>query len=350
MLDTDAMGVVSGGLAETLKPTESLIVLLRPVRWDRSLAESLVAGEYRVRVRYHGPAEGVLEKLRKTWPEKPLGGVWTGDVSSAEATFQIADEPEGKRPELVWGEPVKGLRAAVEFRSRDNTAQSRLDDSRGEFPHGSRLSVYLHVRNVSEQAISFWSETWRQDDAVMLVDENGDETRLGHPWYSGWANIERWTLQPGQTAVFRAIALGIAADEEAANKLDKPIGSVIVGKPGEYRLRYELRFNAWQTKDNDGRVIPGDGDWQGTLSTGITTIAVRSGGLRMNRQRSRLACDSSAGRKAGRSRTCPGAVAVKRPFAARDRTHERTGGSPELPVRGFDGLCPGPWFRGDAVL
>ena len=142
MLDSDAMGVVSGGLVETLKPAESLVVLLRPVRWDRSLAESLVAGEYQVRVRYHGPAEGVLQKLRKTWPEKPLGRVWTGDVSSAEATFRIADEPESKRPELVWGEPVKGLRAAVEFRSRDNTAQSRLDDSRGEFPHGSRLSVY----------------------------------------------------------------------------------------------------------------------------------------------------------------------------------------------------------------
>ena len=219
MLDTDAMGVVSGGLVETLKPAESLVVLLRPVRWDRSLAESLVAGEYRVRVRYHGPAEGVLQKLRKTWPEKPLGRVWTGDVSSAEATFQIADEPEGKRPELVWGEPVKGLRAAVEFRSRDNTAQSRLDDSRGEFPHGSRLSVYLHVRNVSEQAISFWSETWRQDDAVMLVDENGKETRLEHPWYSGEPIIERWTLQPGQTAVFRAIAFGIAADDRGRQEV-----------------------------------------------------------------------------------------------------------------------------------
>ena len=86
-----------------------------------------MAGEYRVRVRYHGPAEGVLQKLRKTWPEKPLGGVWTGDVSSAEATFQIAEEPEGKRPELVWGEPVKGLprqsssAAATTRRNRGST-------------------------------------------------------------------------------------------------------------------------------------------------------------------------------------------------------------------------------------
>ena len=275
MLDSDAMGTLSGGLAETLQPTESLIVLLRPATWHPSVAGSLLAGEYRVRVRYHGPADLVLQKLRKTWPAKPLGSVWTGDVMSAEASFQIANEPESKRPELVWGEPVNGLRAAVEFRSSVNTSQALLDESRGEFPHGSRLPVYLHVRNVSEQAISFWSETWRQDDAVMLVDESGKETRLDHPWYSGEPIIERWTLKPRQTAVLGAIAIDIAADDEAAKKLEDPIGSVIIGKPGTYPLRYELRFNAWQTKDEDGRPIPGDGDWQGTISTGISSLSVR---------------------------------------------------------------------------
>jgi hypothetical protein len=111
----------------------------------------------------------------------------------------------------------------------------------------------------------------------MLVDESGAETRLGHPWYSGWANVERWTLKPEQTAILPAIALGIAADNEAAKKFEDPIGSVIVGPPGKYRLRYELRFNAWERRDRDGKkVIPGDGDWQGTLSTGITTLRVRS--------------------------------------------------------------------------
>jgi len=275
MLDSDAMGVVSGGLAETLKPTESLIMLLRPAKWDRSLAQCLRTGEYRVRVRYHGPADSVLDKLRKTWPDKPVGTVWTGDASSSEVSFEIAGEPEIKRPELVWGEPVNGLRAAVEFRSGTDTAQGRLDEVRGEFPHGSRLPVYLHVRNVSEQAISFWSETWRQDDIVMLIDESGEETRLGHPWYSGWANVERWTLKSGQAAIFQAIACGIAADKEAAEKLDDPIGSKIIGPPGKYRLRYELRFNAWKRKDENGRPVPGEGDWQGTISTGITTIGVR---------------------------------------------------------------------------
>jgi beta-lactamase regulating signal transducer with metallopeptidase domain len=276
MLDSDAMGTLSGGLAETLKPAESLSVLIRPAKWGVSLAGSLLDGEYRVRVRYHGPASGALQELKKTRPEKPLANVWTGDVVSGETSFRIAGGPENRRPELVWGEPVDGLRAAVEFRSSTNTAQARHDDSGGEFPHGSRLAVRLHVRNVSERATSFWSETWRQDDHVMLVDENGKETRLGHSWYSGWQRVEHWTLKPGQTAVLSAIAVGIAADRETAQKFDKPIGSVIIGKPGEYRLRYELRFGGWERKGRDGqRLAPGDRDFQGTLSTGITTIAVR---------------------------------------------------------------------------
>ena len=188
--------------------------------------------------------------------------------------FQIADEPESKRPELVWGEPVNGLRAAVEFRSRDNTAQSRLDDSRGEFPHGSRLSVYLHVRNVSEQAISFWSETWRQDDAVMLVDENGKETRLEHPWYSGWA--DRRTLD-ARSRVRPRFFRGNCRRHRRGRRGRQEVGaSRLAPSSSASRASTGYGTNCGSTlgkrKDNDGRVIPGDGDWQGTLSTGITTI------------------------------------------------------------------------------
>ena len=107
------------------------------------------------------------------------------------------------------------------------------------------------------------------------MTRTAEETRLEHSWYSGGPNVERWTLKPGQTAVFRAIDHRHRRGRGGRREFDKPIGSVIIGKPGKYRLRYELRFNAWQSKDKtDGR-IPGDDDWQGTLSTGITTIGVR---------------------------------------------------------------------------
>src|SRR5262249_34930980 len=44
---------------------------------------------------------------------------------------------------------------------------------------------------------------------------------------------------------------------------------------GQYRLRYDLRFNGWQRTGNDGQPIPGKDDWQGTLSTGATPFTVR---------------------------------------------------------------------------
>src|SRR5207249_3474303 len=120
MLDTDAMLTLSSGMVETLAPAKSLVMLLRPLTLHDSLAQLLTAGDYKVRVHYHGPSAGVLQALKSTWPEKSLSSVWTGDVASGEASF-FAGEGGGKRPELVWGEEVKGLRAAVEFRSGSRT-------------------------------------------------------------------------------------------------------------------------------------------------------------------------------------------------------------------------------------
>jgi hypothetical protein len=195
---------------------------------------------------------------------------------SDEIALHVAGDPGASRPDLVWGEPSNGLRSAVEFRSSTDTEQARRDERRGEFPHGARLNVYVHVQNISLQPITFWSEDWRQDDQVTLIDAEGAEQQLTHSLYTGWAQVEHWTLKPGQTAILQAITLGIAASNEAARQFDHPIGPVIVGKPGKYRLRYAVRFNAWQRQDADGKkVIPGSDDWQGTLVTGDAAITLR---------------------------------------------------------------------------
>ena len=194
-------------------------------------------------------------------------------------TFRLPARTRKKRPALVWGEPVNGLLLAVEFRKLrrrpPRRARTRAATPPSRF-RAARLDVHLHVENVSDHAISFWSETWRQDDTVTLIDATGKAKTLGHSWYSGWPTTEHWTLKPGQAAVLAAISVGIAANQKAAGQFDDPIGSVIVGKPGTYRLRYELRFDRLERKDNSGkRIIPGDGDWQGALVTGTTPITVR---------------------------------------------------------------------------
>src|SRR4051794_3391128 len=84
-----------------------------------------------------------------------------------------ADEPT-RRKDLVWGEPVKGLRAAVELTSLATTAQARADTADATFPHGSKLDVRFHVENVGDRPVTFTSEGWRQGDRVQILDLAGN--------------------------------------------------------------------------------------------------------------------------------------------------------------------------------
>jgi beta-lactamase regulating signal transducer with metallopeptidase domain len=274
MFGGDLMLMLSGGMAETVAPGKSLVVLVQPLSWEASMARAFAAGEYKVRVRYHGPGKDTLAQIKKHWPNKPLSGAWSGDVAAGEAAFRITGERKEK--ELAWGPPTGGLSAAVELRSPANTPQAARDNAAGTFPLNSQVNVRLHVKNVGQRDVSFWSETWRQDDGVALIEADGSEKNLSHAWYSGWANMEHWTLKPGQVAVLQAISLGIAADQKAAEKFEHPIGATILGKAGPYRLRYTVGFGGMQRKDADGKVaIPGEGDFTGKLSTGVTPITVR---------------------------------------------------------------------------
>lgn len=276
MASTDAMLTLSGGLAETVAPGKSLLMLIRPVLWDDSLVRLLSTGEFRVRVHYKGPAPDVLKQMQKHWPDKPLAGVWTGDVSATSGPVKIVADPSEKLPDLAWGEAVNGLQAAVEFRSESKSRQGRRDSATGIFPYGARLGVRLHVKNVGKEDISFWSETWRQDDQVSLINDDGKATVLQHSWYSGWPRIERWTLKPGQIALLSGISLGLAADEEAAKSLTHPVSPVIVRETGPYHLRYALKFGPNGRKDKDGKDAASNaGIWQGTLTTGAAPITIR---------------------------------------------------------------------------
>ena len=178
--------------------------------------------------------------------------------------------------EPVWGQPVDGLRAAVEFRSTLSTPQAVRDNAAGTFPLGSQVVADLLVQNVSDHNITFWSETWRQDDRMFQIDETGKETELHHSWYSGWPRMNHWELKPQQIAVLPAIGPAIGAKLATMNNFQHPIGPMIGGMPGTYSLRYELRFGGMQRTDKDGKtVIPGEGDWKGTLSTGIAKLEAR---------------------------------------------------------------------------
>ena len=210
--------------------------------------------------------------MLRAWPEKPLARVWSGDVASAMAPLTLANS---RRAELAWGPAKDGLRAAVEFLpvAEPGAVVQAADDS---ISLGGRADVRVHLQNVGRKDISFWSETWRQDDTVYRVEAGGKETELGHSWYSGWPTMERWKLKPGQSAVIAAIGIGAAADEKSAKKFEHPVGPVVIGPAGTYRLRYDIHLGRLQSTSPDGKTkIPGPGDWQGMLSTGIASITSR---------------------------------------------------------------------------
>ena len=165
----------------------------------------LAPGTYGLRVHYRGPSAEVVETLRRIWPDRSAASAWSGDVVSGEVTFTIADDPARKQPEFVWGEPKDGLAAAVEFLP---TIRSPRPAQRGEgpgvrgleadaFSHGTKLNVRVHLKNVGNGVVQFWSEAWRQGDKCTVRDEAGVEQQLGGSWYTGWTNMIHWTLKPG---------------------------------------------------------------------------------------------------------------------------------------------------------
>src|SRR5262249_55661866 len=151
----------------------------------------LAAGDFQIRVRYHGPTRAVIREIAQHWPDQPLTRVWSEGVVAAQGTFSIAGDPKGKLPELVWGPAQDGLRAAVEFRGAP-TPWGRKDTAAVMFPYGGRINPYIHVQNVSDREISFSTESWRQDDAITLIDASGKESKIAHSWYSGWARMDFW--------------------------------------------------------------------------------------------------------------------------------------------------------------
>lgn len=276
---SDAWLVLSGGLAETLESGQSLTALLRPAKWDASVTRLLAAGRYTVRIHYRGPSEDLLEfERRRGLRQRFADETWTGDVVAGDLDFEIERDRVTAFAGAAWGEPVKGLRAAVEFSNSAPTGRAIVETASSTYSYGSRVKVQFLIENVSDHEICFWSEDWRQSDRATIVTADGKpvEKAGGGAFYTGWDLVRRWSLKPGQIAVLRAIDMGIASDEDGAKAYKDPIAATILAEPGEYGVRYDLRFNGWRRRDpDDNETIPGKSDWQETLTTGVSPFHVR---------------------------------------------------------------------------
>ena len=294
----DRMLELSGASAHELAPGKSLVVLLRPAQFDSPMETRLPAGDYKARVRYHGPSEADLAQMRKFWPDKPQGRAWSGEVASNQVAFTVAKEPKPKPqppPVLHWGKANAGLRAEVTLRDKREARppsdppdtiplDSKLDvvlhllaDPPITIPLNSRLGVILHLENVGDTPLSVVSERWRQNDNVVVKNAAGKEQELGGSWYSGVSPIVRWTLRPGEVVEIECADFVVATNEAEAEKFDDPVGHILIAKPGRYSFRYTVRLPSFERRDSKGNVVvPAKGDWQGELVTGETPLIVRA--------------------------------------------------------------------------
>ncbi|MEO1529925.1 MAG: M56 family metallopeptidase [Planctomycetota bacterium] len=164
------------------------------------------------------------------------------------------DRPVEPPKSLSWGDPVAGLRAAIELETGDPNLDPGVLPG---IPLGTKTDVIFHVKNVSDQPIAFFSEEGRQGDLFTVLDDQGTPLKLRDTFFTGWSIDKRWTLKPGEYA--RLTALYCPLDEIKA--------------PGRYRLQYTLRFNSRQQKDKNGKLIfPRPGDYMEELPTGVKTF------------------------------------------------------------------------------
>ncbi|MFM9962446.1 MAG: M56 family metallopeptidase [Planctomycetaceae bacterium] len=252
--------LLNGALTHEIAPGKSLVVQLRPAKFHAPMDHRLPPGSYLAKVRYRGASDKALAYFQKNFPNAPRAKAWSGEVTSNEVAFMVANDPSAPKPQpLVWGAVKDGLQAAVEFQPLPGSAPT--NDPPGTFPTEPEVRTIFHVKNVSDRTIKFVSEMARQLDEVTATNETGETKRLEGRWISGWPIMVRWTLRPGEIAELHALTSGIG----------------LLKKPGKYTLRYSINFRSLvrnNGKGDDG--FPKADDWQQVLVTGETPVTIRA--------------------------------------------------------------------------
>lgn len=254
-------GVSYRASTHELAPGQSLVEILRPAKFMTPMEYDLPPGKYRVRVHYHGPDDALRANVRsKHLPDKAILKAWPYDVASNVVEFEVQQPSRRTKSEdLVWGQPIDGLQAALEYRLPDEVIGNPLEAP--GVPVGSPIGVVFHVRNVSDKPITFVSETGRQGDFVYVVNERGEQVEVKDAFFTGWPIDVAWKLEPGETAQLKLLTPNLES----------------LDQPGRYTVRYTIRFNSRGMKDEAGNVtFPRPGDYDKEVDTGDTQLFLDS--------------------------------------------------------------------------
>ena len=250
-------GVAYIASTHELAPGQSLVEILRPAKFMTPMEYDLPPGKYRVRVHYHGPDDSLRAYVRSNrLSDKAILMAWPHDVVSNSVEFEVKEASRRSKPEdLVWGQPVEGLQAAIELRVPDDVTGNPVVAP--GVPVGTPIGVMFHLRNVSDKSITFVSETGRQGDFVHVVNERGDKVEVKDAFFTGWPIDVAWKLEPGETAQLSLLTPNLES----------------LNQTGRYTVRYTIRFNSRSMKDEAGNVtFPRPGDYDKEVDTGDTPL------------------------------------------------------------------------------
>ncbi len=186
-------------------------------------------------------------------------------AADAESPRSDADPPNtgaaidaGKLALLAWGPPAtNGLRAACYF----EPAQAAYSD-------GAVVRRWKVFHNSGVQPVLF--TVGGGDYGWKVVDQQDRKVPLDQVAAYGGLLLVTYRLEPGQAAQIKCLSVAIGASTKAGGLTD----TAIQARPGTTcRVRWELPV-AQTTRMRDGKPVPVEGVWHGTLTTGEVRFQV----------------------------------------------------------------------------
>jgi len=193
---------------------------------------------------------------------------------SKRGRMRPASNSDPKRPNIVWGPKVKGLRAALEIVPEKTT-----------YALGDLVGIRFHIQNVSAGTRQLAFTELLQGSGFVAVDEKGKAHAAYNCYELGsWPRLQRRVLKPGEEAVleYGHVCLGelvntpattVTADVTPPDPKPATEGIAISCSvdvlPGRYFLWYDLRL-----PDTGGSEVLEQDDWRGTVQSGVREIVV----------------------------------------------------------------------------
>ena len=222
--------------------------------------------EFKIRRRTESELQNGQERRARTFEIRSLPKT-LDELKKSEQKSGVGVEGGEKTGNLIWGEEVNGLRAAVEFLPEKES-----------YWLGERVGVRFHVQNVSDEDIQIASPSFRQGPGVFVQDEQGKEISVSYIVHTGIPRIVRYILKPRETVALEGSGLGLGDAALNEDVSTKPLpGNCIHCGPGRYDIHYELKLPDRANKDGNGNLpVPMLVDWQGVLDTGKRKLVLTS--------------------------------------------------------------------------